>query len=65
MDRVKVLAELFEHHSIEEKSEKAQELTVVSGFMKRGEKSPHQPLDDRNGVLRNTGEITSSPSLCA
>jgi len=66
MGRVKVLAESVEHHIIEEENEylldlkekltDQQELKMVDSFIKRRERSKHQPSEDFNGILNKIGE---------
>jgi hypothetical protein len=65
LGRVKVLAEMVEHHIIEEESgylldlqEKLkhnQELAMIDDFIKRRERSPHQPAKGKNGILTKVG----------
>ncbi len=67
MARAKVLAEMVEHHIIEEESEylldlkeklkPRQELEMVNGFITRRERNKHQPSDKYNGILAKVDEL--------
>jgi hypothetical protein len=73
MGRVKVLAEMVEHHIIEEETDylkdlqeklkPAKELSMIDDFITRREKSSHQPSDKMNGILTKVNEVPSANAL--